>query len=132
MIDGKASVIVCPSKGFMAMTEEPNPNALRRVTWSLGTARRCCTSEHARRMTQDPLSLGDRSGQHPRVVGQEDAGKPEGPDDVKEVRGLVGRGAVDGPRHHAGVVRHDGHALATEAGQGGHDGSTEAGLYLEQ
>ena len=125
-------MIVWPSNGFIAMIDEPKPNALRRVTWSFGTVRRCCTANMRAAVAQDPLSLGERARQHPGIVGQEDTGKPEGPDDVEEVRGLVGGGAVDGPRHHTRVVGHDGHTLAAEAGQGGHDGSPEGRLDLEK
>ncbi len=44
VIEGKARVMVWPSNGFIAMIDEPKPNALRRVTWSLGTVSRCCTA----------------------------------------------------------------------------------------
>src|SRR5580704_3711190 len=89
-------------------------------------------SEHARGVAQDPVSFGDCSGEHSGIVGQEHTGKPERPDDVEEVRDFVGCRAVDGSGHDTGIVRHDGHTLATQPSQAGHDGSSVGWLDLEQ
>ena len=101
---GNASVVVWPSNGFIAMSDEPKPYALRSVTCSFGPAHRAPGRTYiARREPQDPRLLGDGPGEHARVVGEEDHRQPERPDHLEEARRLLGRVAVD----RAGLDRRD-------------------------
>ena len=132
VIDGNASVRVWPSNGFIAMIDEPKPNALRSGDVQLRDLEPVLHREHAGRMAQDALLLGRRAGEDTGVVGQEDARQAEGAGDVEEVRGLVGGVAVDRARADVRVVRDDRHAAPTEVRERGDDRATEAGLDLEQ
>src|SRR6266516_3551152 len=108
----------------MAMSELPNPYALRSVTCSFGDCTRAWAA-NMRCVAQDAAALGRRPGEDAGIVGEKHGGQVERVGDLEEVRRLVGSVAVDRACLRRGLVRHDRDRLTAEPGQRSDDGTAE-------
>ena len=126
---GNASVVVWPSKGFIAISDEPNPYALRSVTWSFGPAT-CAWATYiraaCRRIPDCSAAVPART---PGLSARNTTGSPNGPTTSRNRAALSAASRSIAPALHRRVVGDDRDRRPAERTQRGDHrrGRTRAG-----